>query len=116
MANDQIMFDGPQPPAGCKWCAVCAMLYKQSGLERLSQQMDIARANGSRVNLASGAALAKTELKVAVTRALSTVQPAWGPMDVCWSHALGLRLQGGGIAPATPADAAMLSGGRLLGQ
>lgn len=112
-----IFFDGPQPPIGKQWCSVCVMLAKQAVVHEHQDEVKataMAPADAEAVRilvLHTG----KTELAPAVTSAISTVAPHFGPLPVCWSHAIGLELMPGGVAPATPEQAAMLSQAVQLG-
>jgi hypothetical protein len=118
MAAD-IYFDGPEPPEGRLWCAICVMLAKQRVTS--AEQALVSHASRSpddspavRVNMAGH--MVGTELEIAVTRTISTVVPQFGALDVCWSHALGLSLKPGGVAPASPQEAAMFSQAVPLGR
>lgn len=115
-------FDGPAPPEGCTWCAVCAMQYKNGGVEHYAQQINAhekqAATNGAllrspRFDLTAQPGI--QELKVAVVRAMSILGPNFGMLDVCWSHVMGLNLRSGGVLPANPQEAAMFSQAKMLG-
>lgn len=113
-----IFFDGPEPPEGQLWCAVCLMIAKQYVVQ--AEQVLVRKAAASspeappiRVNMLKH--LASQELKVAVTRTISTVMPQFGALEVCWSHAIGVDLSGGAVVPASPQEAAMLSQAVPLG-
>jgi hypothetical protein len=116
----QVFFDGPEPPEGQQWCAICVMLVKQAVIEAEHTMIDVSKRGDEsdppmRIDIARHVKLGGHELAAAVTRAISTVVPQWGPMDVCWSHALGLQLMPGGVMPASPQEAAMLSQAAQLG-
>jgi hypothetical protein len=102
---EQIYFDGPRPPAGHIWCAICAGMYKQAGIDAQPLQLEQAKQDGGRISLRDHT----QELNVAVTRALSILGAQFGILDVCWSHAMALTLRMDGITPASPQEAAMLS-------
>jgi hypothetical protein len=114
-----VFFDGPEPPPGQVWCAICLGLAKRvvTGAE---QEALAAAARGSedqqplRINMSKH--LLNVELKVAVTRSISTVAPALGALDVCWSHAVGLEPMSGGVALASPQEAAMVNQAAMLNQ
>lgn len=107
-----VWFDGPEPPAGFVWCAICVGLAKRivTGAE-VDALQDAARGTEDqqpiRINMSRH--LLGVELKVAVTRSISTVAPGLGALDVCWSHAVGLEPMAGGLMPANPAEAAMVN-------
>lgn len=105
-----LYFDGPEPPEGKEWCAVCVMLAKQHVVHEQQAMVSLASRSAEdapavRVTMARN--LTGFELKPAVTHAISTVVPQFGALPVCWSHSLGLELMPGGVAPASPQEAAM---------
>lgn len=110
-----IYFDGPQPPLGRQWCAACLMLAKQDAVR---ENQDAVRAaaiapDGSpavRIHVdVSG------ELACAVTTAITTIAPQFGPMLACWSHAIGIELTPAGVSLASPQEAAMINQAVQLG-
>jgi hypothetical protein len=103
-----IYFDGPEPPEGKQWCSVCAMLAKQRTVHaRQAMVQQAARTGDDAPAVRVSMALDGAELKPAVTHAISTVVPQFGSLPLCWSHVLGLELLPGGVAPASPQEAAM---------
>lgn len=113
-----IFFDGPQPPIGKQWCSVCVMLAKQAVVHEHQDEVKataMAPADAPAVRILVDTISRQVELAPAVTSAISTVAPHFGPLPVCWSHAIGLELMPGGVAPATPEQAAMLSQAVQLG-
>jgi hypothetical protein len=113
----ELFFDGPEPPPGTIWCAICVGFLKKRVLD--AEQVTVSEAQrGSpdqqpvRLNMLRHSM--GTELKPAVTRTISSAAPGLGPLDVCWSHAIALDPVGGGISIASPQDAAMLSQAALL--
>jgi hypothetical protein len=112
-----IYFDGPEPPPGREWCAVCVMLVKQHVVaekQELVRQASVSDADAPAVRVTMAPSMKGQELNIAVTHAISTVVPQFGALPVCWSHALGLELRGG-LMPANPAEAAMFSQAAQLG-
>lgn len=112
-----IYFDGPEPPPGREWCAVCVMLVKQHVVaekQELVRQASVSDADAPAVRVTMAPHMTGQELNTAVTHAISTVVPQFGALPVCWSHALGLELRGG-LMPANPAEAAMLSQAAQIG-
>lgn len=112
-----IYFDGPEPPPGREWCAVCVMLVKQHVVaekQELVRQASVSDADAPAVRVTMAPSMKGQELNIAVTHAISTVVPQFGALPVCWSHALGLELRGG-LMPANPSEAAMFSQAAQLG-
>ena len=114
-------FDGPEPPEGRIWCAVCAMQYKNGGVKHFARQIDahekLTGTNGALVRSPRfdlTAQPGKQELAVAVTKGISILGPNFGQLDLCWSHVMGLDLRNG-LMPATPQEASMFSQARMLG-
>lgn len=126
--TQQVFFDGPQPPQGRVWCAVCAGGYKHAGVAAQRDAINRAQnGNGTPSGKAPRFTLGKplmssvgpldgAELALAVTRGLSTLGPNFGVLDVCWSHLIALDMTGGAIAPASPQEAAMFSQAAQLGR
>ena len=112
-----LFFDGPEPPPGREWCAICVMLVKQHVVaekQDLVKQASVSDADAPAVRVKMAPSMTGQELNIAVTHAISTVVPQFGALPVCWSHALGLELRGG-LMPANPAEAAMFSQAAQLG-
>ena len=117
--NVPFYFDGPQPPEGFIWCAVCAMQYKNGAVQHFKDAIAAHERGSNGMLLAAPrfdatAQPGKQELAVAVTRALSILGPNFGALDVCWSHVMGLDLRTG-LMPASPQEASMFSQARMLG-
>lgn len=112
-----IFFDGPAPPAGRQWCAACLMLAKQGAVQANQDAVRAAAMAGDdapavRIRVDIGRT---TELAPAVTTAISTIAPQFGPMLVCWSHAIGIELTPQGVSLASPQEAAMINQAVQLG-
>lgn len=111
-----VYFDGPEPPEGRIWCAVCTMQYKQVFIAanqariNTAQQGDEHLVRNPRFNLTDR----QQELKLAVTRTISILGPQFGVLDVCWSHAVGLDMRQG-LMPANPSEMAMFSQAAQIG-
>jgi hypothetical protein len=101
---------GPNPPSGQVWCSICVMIAKRAVIAANQALVDSA-SRGSETDPPIIIKVDLTGIRVdtAVAKAVSTVVPAWGPLDVCWTHALGLEMLPGGVMPATPQEAAMLN-------
>ena len=111
-----VYFDGPEPPEGRIWCAVCAMQYKQTYLAanqaaiQMAQKPNAHRIGNPRFDITQD----RGELKIAVVRSLTILGPQFGVMDVCWSHVVGLDMRQG-LMPANPAEMAMFSQAAQIG-
>src|SRR5690348_13690792 len=94
----QMIFTGPEPPDGCRWCVVCARLYKGAYLSLPHVQTRVNEYNklGSdvvrhfRIEFPPGQ---EPVLALAVTTAMYPMPyQATGPApvvtacEVCWSH------------------------------
>lgn len=105
-----IFFDGPAPPAGRQWCAACLMLAKQGTVQASQDAVRAAAlAPDSDPPVRITVDTREAELAPAVTTAISTIAPQFGPMLVCWSHAIGIELTPAGVTMASPQEAAMIN-------
>ena len=106
---------GPAAPPGGVWCAVCVMIAKQAVIAANNEVFAAAQlGNGDAAPRVTMDTQQVVLLEPAVTRAISWVVPQWGPLEVCWTHALGLEILPGGVAPASPAEAAMVNQAVML--
>jgi len=91
-----VLYKGPKPPLGEKWCFLCVAFMKAQYNDR--HQEDIDRANntpdGEVIHFDLTAELSELPpLEVAVTLGLSGVLPQAGALELCWSHATAVKLQ-----------------------
>jgi hypothetical protein len=116
------MFTGPLPPEGEKFCAICAAIWKSAVVSGPAKEV-IAAAQAKENGVVTWIDLEKygrgikglTRPQPAVTRFFFQPMMQLGPLDVCWSHSMGLEIKDGGLVPASAAD--MPQGGvPLLGQ
>jgi hypothetical protein len=99
------MFEGPAPPPGRVFCAVCVMMAKAAAVDEAKDAIaELARQPNGTVEWfqIAGKLPEGVPVQVAVTRALFAVAPQLGPLDVCWSHAGAVVFSTSGLAVAGP--------------
>lgn len=114
----EVMFDGPQPPPGERWCFMCAAMFKSRCMDSPSGKAAISEAStsGERVSLIKIARLEKIALPETATAAGLANLGQLGLMltaDLCWSHVMAVKA-GSPLAAAMPGMPGMagLLGGR----
>lgn len=92
----EVMYEGPKPPEGERWCFVCAFTFKAAVNERFAATIEQAQKepDGSPVMTIDAT---ETEglppLYPAVATGLFVALQQFGPLDLCWSHLNAIRLQ-----------------------
>jgi hypothetical protein len=126
-----MIFTGPEPPEGGKWCVVCSRLYKGEFLQlpatahRMNQANKLGPEETVYFKISFGTRK-PPPLNEAVTTAMFPMPWQWSqgqaipaPADVCWTHIDALINGKSGIvavpASAMPAEqgAVLLGGGRV---
>lgn len=109
----EVMFDGPEPPEGKRWCLMCAAMFKSRCMDSKTGRaaVEAASTSGGRVDL-SGIALHEgiNMPEVAACTGLANLgQLGLVPSDdLCWSHVLAVKTSG--LAQAMPGMAGLLQG------
>jgi len=91
----QVIYRGPTPPLGQKWCFVCAYTWKNAVNEKHKDQIDLAGlAEDTETVVIDAAEDPDTPpLEVAVATGLNGLLAQFGVLDLCWSHLNGIQLQ-----------------------
>jgi len=102
----EIVVTGPVPPAGSKWCFVCAYTWKAAVNDHFVKEVEQAMAapDGSDpVVLDAGAVEGLPALFCAVAVGLYMPLQQMGPLELCWTHLNAIKLQtASGLALPVP--------------
>jgi hypothetical protein len=95
----EVLYKGPTPPDGQKWCMVCAFTWKGVVNERYADEIKRAAEapDGSETVWIDAVADADMPLlAVTVATGLYAPTPQFGPIDLCWSHLAPVKLMSAG--------------------
>lgn len=101
----EILITGPTPPAGRKWCFVCAYTWKAAVIDRFAEQIKFAedQPDGAVVTIDAETAENLPPLCVVVANGLYLPLQQFGPLEVCWTHLNAIQLKtASGLALPVP--------------
>jgi hypothetical protein len=115
-----VLYEGPTPPHGRKWCFVCAYEWKAAVNERHALTIEQAQKepDGTTLWIHADTEEGLPPLAVAVATGLFAPMSNMGQLDLCWSHLTAIRLQStGGLHLPVPGQGmpGMNGAGGLLG-
>jgi hypothetical protein len=117
----EVIYKGPQPALGQKWCTVCAFTWKLAANDRHAQEIEDAGKASDGVIVVIDATADEELPPVAPAVAIGIYLPLqqWGPLELCWTHLTAVRLQStGGLhlpppgMPGVPGGMGLNGGGR----
>lgn len=118
----EVLYKGPTPPAGQRWCFACAYTWKAAANERFALKIEHA------MKMPDGAETVWIDatddkemphLATAIGLGIFAPMQNLGPIELCWSHLTAIRLQStGGLhlpVPGMPGPGGMNGMGGLRG-
>lgn len=90
----QAIYQGPIPPAGEKFCFVCAYTWKVAVNEHYEKEIEaLMTAPDDTIVVLDGNAVDAPAPALAVATGLWSPLQQLGALDLCWSHVTAIRLQ-----------------------
>lgn len=116
----EVIYTGPKPASGEKWCMVCAYTWKGAANEmfadKIKESMELPE-GGDPVLVDTTDAQGLPPLFAAVATGLYAPLMHMGPMDLCWSHLNAIQLKSaGGLHLPAPGQGMGLMGPGMNGR
>lgn len=91
----EVIYKGPVPPVGEKYCFVCAFTWKLAVNGLHAEEIDAANAapDGSSIVVIDGLSDDVPHPALAVAQGINGALPQFGILDLCWSHLTAIKLQ-----------------------
>lgn len=93
----QVTYIGPKPPAGEKFCFVCAYTWKLAVNDRYKDVIDAANVASDDTSVVIDGTIGPgnpiPRPAVAVAQGINGALPQFGILDLCWSHLTAIKLQ-----------------------
>ena len=89
-----VIYKGPTPPPGEKFCFVCAYTWKNAVNEQHAEEIEQAgKASEGTIMHIDGTQDDAPGPALAVAQGINAALAQFGVLDLCWSHVTAIRLQ-----------------------